>query len=47
MNEYLEIAKEYSTPKSHVFINGILDKLLIELKANGRIKKTGKGLIGG
>lgn len=47
MNEYLEIAKEYSTPKSHVFINGILDKLLAEFKANGQIKKIGKGLIGG
>ncbi|MCF8275931.1 MAG: transcription antitermination factor NusB [Flavobacteriales bacterium] len=47
MNEYLEIAKEYSTPKSHVFINGILDKILTDLKDNGKIKKIGKGLIGG
>lgn len=47
MNEYIEIAKEYSTPKSHTFINGILDKLLIDLKEQGKIKKTGKGLIGG
>ena len=47
MNEYIEIAKEYSTPKSHGFINGILDKLLAELKKEGKIKKVGKGLIGG
>lgn len=47
MNEYIEISKEYSTPKSKVFINGILDKLLAELKTEGKIKKVGKGLIGG
>lgn len=47
MNEYIEISKEYSTPKSKVFINGILDKLLEELKAQKKIKKMGKGLIGG
>jgi len=47
MNEYIEISKEYSTPKSKVFINGILDKLLAELKEAGKVKKIGKGLIGG
>lgn len=47
MNEYIEISKEYSTPKSKVFINGILDKLLIELKAQKKIKKMGKGLMDG
>ncbi|MCF8257439.1 MAG: transcription antitermination factor NusB [Flavobacteriales bacterium] len=47
MNEYIEIAKEYSTPKSKVFINGILDKALADLKAEGKVKKVGKGLIGG
>jgi transcription antitermination protein NusB len=47
MNEYIEIAKEYSTPKSKAFINGILDKTLVELKAQGHVKKAGKGLIGG
>jgi N utilization substance protein B len=46
MNEYIEISKEYSTPKSKIFINGILDKVLIELKEQGKIKKMGKGLIG-
>lgn len=45
MNEYIEISKEYSTPKSKAFINGILDRLLGELKADGKIKKVGKGLI--
>lgn len=47
MNEYIEISKEYSTPKSKVFINGILDKLLAELKAQKKVRKIGKGLIGG
>lgn len=47
MNEYIEISKEYSTPKSNVFINGILDKLLADLQASGKVKKIGKGLIGG
>ncbi|MEM9023000.1 MAG: transcription antitermination factor NusB [Bacteroidota bacterium] len=46
LNEYIELAKSYSTPKSKVFINGILDKLLIDMKADGRIRKTGRGLIG-
>ena len=44
INEYLEIAKEYSTPKSSVFINGILDKLVGEYKADGKLNKTGRGL---
>jgi len=45
MNEYIEISKEYSTPKSAVFINGVLDKALAELKKDGKVKKSGKGLI--
>ncbi len=45
MNEYIDIAKEYSTPKSAVFINGVLDKILSDLINSGAIKKTGKGLI--
>lgn len=45
LNEYLEIAKEFSTPKSNSFINGILDKILSELKADNKIKKIGRGLI--
>ena len=45
INEFLEIAKEYSTPKSSIFINGILDKLVKEYKANGKLKKVGRGLL--
>lgn len=45
INEYLEIAKEYSTPKSSIFINGILDKLSKEYKENGKLNKMGRGLI--
>lgn len=44
LNEYLEIAKEYSTPKSSIFINGVLDKLAKEYKADGRLQKMGRGL---
>jgi N utilization substance protein B len=45
INEYLEISKEFSTPKSNSFINGILDKILIELKSENKITKIGRGLI--
>lgn len=45
INEYLEIAKEYSTPKSSIFINGILDKLVKEYKVEGKLKKMGRGLL--
>ncbi len=45
INEYLEISKEFSTAKSNFFINGILDKVLIDLKESGRIRKFGRGLI--
>ena len=45
INEYLEIAKEYSTPKSSIFINGILDKLTKEYKAKGKLNKMGRGLL--
>ena len=45
-DEYIEIAKFYSTEKSNVFINGILDKIVEYLKKEGRIVKTGRGLIG-
>ena len=45
LNEYIEIAKAYSTPKSKGFINGVLDKLFIEMKADGRIRKVGRGLL--
>ena len=45
LNEYIELSKYYSTPKSHGFINGILDELFSSLKKEGAIKKVGRGLI--
>ncbi len=45
LNEYIELSKYYSTPKSHSFINGILDELFGKLKEEGKIKKSGRGLI--
>jgi N utilization substance protein B len=45
INEYLEIAKEYSTPKSSIFINGILDKLVKEYQESDTLNKTGRGLM--
>jgi N utilization substance protein B len=45
INEYIEISKSYSSPKSKLFINGILDKLIIKLKNEGLIRKTGRGLM--
>ena len=44
LNEYIELAKLYSTPKSKVFINGVLDKLVVDFKRNNRIEKRGRGL---
>jgi len=46
LNEYIELSKYYSTDKSRNFINGILDKALRELKSNGQVRKSGRGLIG-
>lgn len=46
MNEYIEISKYYSTPKSKQFINGMLDGILADLKAENKINKQGRGLIG-
>lgn len=45
INEYIELSKKYSTPKSKQFINGVLDMIAKELVANGKIKKSGRGLI--
>lgn len=45
LNEYLEVSKLYSTPKSKDFINGILDRLMKALEAEGKINKEGRGLI--
>jgi transcription antitermination protein NusB len=46
LNEYIEIAKYYSTEKSSQFINGVLDKIIVYLKEEKKIQKTGRGLIG-
>lgn len=45
INEYIELAKNYSTPKSRQFVNGILDVIAKELKESGDLKKSGRGLI--
>ncbi len=45
INEYLEIAKEYSTPKSSFFINGVLDKIAKDYKENDKLNKVGRGLM--
>lgn len=45
MNEYLDLAKEYSTPKSSSFINGILDKIVTNLREEGVLNKVGRGII--
>lgn len=46
INEYVELAKYYSTPNSKVFVNGILDKILFGLQRDGKIEKSGRGLVG-
>lgn len=45
LNEYIELSKEYSSPKSKIFINGVLDKLIADYKERGIIKKSGRGLM--
>jgi N utilization substance protein B len=45
LNEYIEISKMFSTPKSKMFINGILDKIITDLKREDKIVKTGRGLM--
>lgn len=45
LNEYIELSKEYSTPKSGNFINGILDKIKSDLEEKGDIRKIGRGLL--
>jgi N utilization substance protein B len=45
LDEYVDISKEYSTPKSKDFVNGILDKLMKNLLEEGKIKKEGRGLL--
>lgn len=45
INEYIDISKDFSTPKSKVFINGVIDNLVADLKTQGVIRKSGRGLI--
>ena len=45
INEYIEISKQYSTPKSKHFVNGMLDVIAEHLKTQGLIRKSGRGLI--
>lgn len=45
INEYIDISKTYSTPKSKQFVNGLLDVLSKELAQNGQIRKSGRGLL--
>jgi N utilization substance protein B len=45
LDEYIEISKEYSSPQSKIFINGILDKLVTDFKRDNKIQKAGRGLI--
>ncbi len=45
LNEYIELSKMYSTPKSGQFINGVLDKISLEMQQSGKIKKMGRGLV--
>ena len=44
LNEYIELAKYFSTANSKVFVNGVLDKLIGEFKSEGKINKSGRGL---
>ncbi len=46
LNEYIEIAKDYCTAKSSTFVNGILDKIVKEMRVSGSLTKAGRGLIG-
>jgi transcription antitermination protein NusB len=46
LNEYIDISKDYCTAKSSTFVNGILDKIVREMRVNGTFAKTGRGLVG-
>ena len=45
LNEYIELSKDYSSQKSKVFINGVIDKLAVRFKKEGKLKKLGRGLV--
>ena len=46
VDEYIELSKEFSSERSRLFINGILDKLILELRSKGKINKFGRGIVG-
>lgn len=46
VDEAIEIAKEYSTPRSGTFVNGVIDAILIDLEQQDRLQKSGRGLVG-
>ena len=45
LDEYIEISKYYSTPNSGFFINGVMDRIVDDLRKNGRLNKLGRGLV--
>ncbi len=45
INEYIELSKQYSTPKSKQYVNGLLDVLSVDLQKEGLVKKSGRGLL--
>ena len=46
INEFVELSKYYSTPNSKLFVNGMLDRILLYLSEEGKIEKSGRGLVG-
>ena len=46
VDEVIEIAKKYSTPRSGTFVNGVIDAILLDLHDQDRLNKSGRGLIG-
>jgi Transcription termination factor len=46
VDEAIEIAKKYSTPRSGTFVNGVIDAILLDLHDQERLDKSGRGLIG-
>ena len=47
MNEYIELARLFSTPQSPSFVNGVLNGMVQRLIEEGKLVKTGRGLLGG
>lgn len=45
LDEWIDIAKYYSSPSSSTFVNGVLDKVVADLTAEGKISKSGRGLL--